>query len=163
MDDPAGRPEEDVLLRVPRQTCYLGLVREAAVQVARRSGLPGEVIDKVELAVDEAVSNAMLHGRPPGAHRDEIEIRIRLDVERLSITLSEHGDPFAFEVYGNFNLEEHLETFDSGGLGIFIIKSFMDEVCYRHHPAHGNELTMTKFLERPVPSETVLDQGAPPR
>lgn len=159
-----------VMVRVPRDTAFLRLVRLAVVQVATQAGFRGDDVDKLELAVDEACSNAMVHGVRPTSMGEEangaatmgfeptlpgeIEVSMRYDQRKLSITICEPGRPFPFDHHGNFDLEEHLSTFNSGGLGIYIIKSFMDEVHYNHHPTAGNELTIVKYITaetRPSP------------
>lgn len=147
----AAGAAEKVRLRVPRHTEYLSLLRIAVVHVARRMGFIDDELHKLELAVDEACANAVLHGGPcsdpgdgTGEPEDVIELTIRATRDRLAITVLEPGRPFPFEDRGNFALEDHLASFDPGGLGIFIIKSFMDEAVYRHRPGVGNELTMVK-------------------
>lgn len=150
-----------VMVRIPRDTTFLRLVRLAVVQVATQAGFRGDDVDKLELAVDEACSNAMVHGDQPAdldeqtdpgymgfepALPGEIEVSMRYDRHKLSITICEPGRPFPFDLHGNFDLEEHLSAFNSGGLGIYIIKSFMDEVHYNHHPTAGNELTIVKYI-----------------
>ena len=150
----AGSPEQ-VRLRVPRHTGYLALLRITVVHMARRMGFVDDELHKLELAVDEACANAVLHGGPcsdagdgTGPPQDVIELSIRAAPDRLAITVLEPGRPFPFEDSGNFRIEDHLATFDPGGLGIYIIKSFMDEATYRHRPGVGNELTMVKLIAR---------------
>lgn len=141
---------EDLQIRVPRETFYLSLIRRVVTDLARRAGFPDPEVDKIELAVDEACSNVIRY-QPrearAGESRPEFEMRARVDSTSISITLSDEGKSFPFDALGNFDLQEHLAELRTGGLGVYIIKSFMDEVEYRHRPATGNELRMVKYLE----------------
>ena len=55
-------------------------------------------------------------------------------------------EPFPFERSGALDLDAYLAERQPGGLGVYIIKRFMDEVEYRHRPEVGNELRMRKYL-----------------
>lgn len=152
----ASAVKHRVQLKLPRDTHYLALVRRVVADLAELAGFRRHDIDKIELAVDEACSNAIVHPPDPSDSADDvIELDVSIDQpgrggsgkrRKIEIVLSERGEPFAFESKGNFDLEDHLRRMEPGGLGIYIIKNFMDEVGYEHSPHHGNVLTMTKYL-----------------
>lgn len=142
------RKAERLTLAVPRDTHYLSLLRRVVSDVAMRAGFRGEALDKIELAVDEACSNAMIYQvDDDGLSRcEQIEIEVTIDHPRFVVVLRDRGQQYPFEEQGNFDLEDHLRRMEPGGLGIYIIKNFMDEVVYEHTSRHGNVLTMVKFL-----------------
>ena len=133
---------EEVTLRIPRLTCYLGVVRRAVVQMARRAGFEREDIGKIEMAVDEACTNAVCHSGTQGV--GEIEVRLAIDERGIRVNLFDFGRPFTFEAKVD-SLDDYLDRREPGGLGTYIIRRFMDEVEVRHAPATGNEIRLTKF------------------
>jgi serine/threonine-protein kinase RsbW len=138
---------ERIALRVPRDTYYLSHVRGTIVELARRAGFPPGATAEIEMAVDEACSNAMRHARPPGATADDaITLDAFADGAGLTVTVADGGEPFPFERSGALDLDTYLAERQPGGLGVYIIKRFMDEVEYRHRPEVGNELRMRKYL-----------------
>lgn len=138
-------PPPKIALTVPRTTQYLGMVRRVVAMAAERVGFATEEVDKIELAIDEACSNAVLYGAEDEA---QLAIEVEITEEQFMVTLRDHGPPFDFEGSGNFKVEERLESVEYGGLGIYIIKNFMDDVSYQHTPAHGNVIKMAKL--RPI-------------
>lgn len=145
------RARHDIItLAVPRRTQFLSLVRRVVSTTARELGFADEEIDKIELAVDEACSNAILYAEP--AEPRQIVVDIDPGPERLVITLKDGGPPFEFEEKGKIVLEDQLRTTERGGLGIFIIRQFMDDVRYDYSPEDGNVITMTKVLRQPARS-----------
>ena len=142
---------EQISLKVPKDTYYLGLIRRVVTDLAQRAGFSTDAVGMIEMAVDEACTNAIKYSRPKGRlspELEEIDLLVRIDGEALHIEMGYFGEPFPFEDYGNINLGEYLQCGAAGGLGIYIIKSFMDEVYYSHTPSVGNEISMVKFLKR---------------
>ena len=130
-------------LTVPRTTQYLGMVRKVVAMAAARVGFPREEVDLIELAVDEACSNAILYADDDSPATLSLEVAI--SETEFTIVLNDGGPCYDFEGKGNFQVEEQLGARESGGLGIYIIKTFMDEVCYEHSPETGSVITMTKL------------------
>lgn len=126
---------------MPRASQYLGMVRRVVAMAAERVGFDPEDVDKIELAIDEACSNAVLYGGDgPGL----LDVEVVVTPQRFAVTLRDDGEAFDFEGRGNFDLSERNRSVEYGGLGIYIIKNFMDEVSYRHDE-RGNTLRMAKL------------------
>lgn len=149
-----------VRLEIPRDTHYLALIRRIVSDLSELAGFPRADIDKIELAVDEACSNAIVYQVDDEGEGKFDHVDIEVIVDRpattadqrphakrrgIEIILRDRGDPFPFETKGNIDLEDHLRRLEPGGLGIYIIKNFMDEVSYSHGE-NGNTLTMVKYL-----------------
>ena len=119
---------------------------QAATRIATDNGFDEDEVMQIAMAVREAAVNAVLHGNAydPGK-------KVTLDFERtgrdLVITIRDQGagldpnkipDPLAPE-----NL---LKT---SGRGIFLIRSFMDEV--QIHPSQtGTEIKLVKHVHGPT-------------
>lgn len=147
-------------LRIPRDTAYLALVRRMVVELARSVGFTPKSTAEVEMAVDEAASNAIRHatdsmselaldaGAGGGSARPDLEtisVEAVADRDGITVTVADGGAPFSFERCGVRDLESYHAERSAGGLGVFIIKRFMDEVEYVHRPETGNELRMRKY------------------
>jgi serine/threonine-protein kinase RsbW len=102
-------------------------------------GVAPEIDHEVVSAFSEAFNNVVIHayrGRPVR----EIEIEIELDEATLTIHVRDYGSSF-----DPSNVPDpDLDTMPEGGLGLYIIRSFMDDV--RYHAGAPNVLTMTKHL-----------------
>lgn len=138
-DDP-----EVITLAVPRRTQHLSLIRKVVATAAREVGFQDDDVDKIELAIDEACSNAILYAEPTEPR--QIVVEVRPGPERFVVMLKDGGPPFAFEEKGRIQLDEQLSSSERGGLGIYIIRRFMDDVVYHYSAEDGNVITMTKVL-----------------
>lgn len=132
---------------VPRTTQYLGMVRKVVAMAAERVGFPTAEVDLIELAVDEACSNAVIHGSDQGCPAN-MKLEVDITLAKFMIILRDGGPRYDFEDKGNFQVEDQLQAKEHGGLGIYIIKNFMDEVQYEYTEQDGSVITMVKL--RPV-------------
>ncbi len=117
-------------------------VEAAAEELAAEAGLDEEELFHVAMAVREAAVNAVLHGNEydPAKHihvsleNTGTELRFVIADQGLGVDPDKLPDPLAPE-----------NQLRSTGRGIFLIRSFMDEVHFRQlHP--GTELTLIKRL-----------------
>ncbi len=95
----------------------------------------------VELAAEEIFTNYIRHNE---AGKDEIEIRLRLEGNELAMSLTDFGAP-PFDIEHDApepDLTKPLAERQPGGLGVFLVKTMMDRVEYRHD--EGNS-TVTLF------------------
>ncbi len=101
----------------------------------------GAVDDMVQ-AVDEAAANIIFHGYAgkPGA----LEIDITREEASLVVRLRDRAAQFDPTRFPPPNLSAPLEKRHPGGLGIYLIHQFVDQVKYRAIPQGGNELTLVK-------------------
>jgi len=99
----------------------------------------GSFHQQVISAFGEAFNNAVLHSYG-ASNIGDLEIEVVPASDRLVIRLMDYGRPFDFEGVARPDLESLPES----GLGIFIMRSCMDDVTYT--PGTLNVLTMTKFL-----------------
>ena len=97
--------------------------RAAVAGFARQTSLPAQEIENIVLAAHEAVSNAILHGRPP------VVLRMWVQPDRLTVTVTDTGtgptDPFV-----GLLPPEHS---NGAGLGLWISHQLAD-ITHRRHP-----------------------------
>lgn len=151
----AARSEEEVLsmkkktreyfLKIPSQVDNLEIIRNFISGVAGKVGFNAEDANKIELAVDEACTNVIEHAYQNDDSND-IDIAIQLDYQKLSIVVTDRGRSFKFNQVEMPNMDTYLAELRVGGLGIYLMRTLMDEVDYQSKPNGSNEVRMVKYL-----------------
>ena len=117
---------------------------EALEGFAREQQLPGRALQAADLALEEHLTNVMSY-----AYEDELthDILVRCSVEKgvLVIEVEDDGKPFDPLLKPEVDINMPLEQRPIGGLGIHLMRRFMDEVDYRRE-AGKNCLVMRKRL-----------------
>lgn len=139
--------ERKFTLQVPSSTENLALIREFVTSIGRQATLNEEEINKLELAVDEACANVIEHAYGHDITKD-VSVRATFDDEKLKISVIDEGRGFDPTGVNQKSLDQLVHERRSGGLGIRIIKTLMDEVSYEIEPGLKNELHMTKLIKK---------------
>ncbi len=141
-------------IQSPGRGPYLKHIRRLVSDLASQVGFSEAEIAKIEMAVDEACSNILEHSYAPQKtwrwqHR-EPEIRMEVGIEHgcLVIEINDHGQGFDFANYQPAKMDDQLKSMARGGYGIFIMRSFMDEVEYTSNDQTGNTLRLVKYLKK---------------
>jgi len=95
----------------------------------------------VELAAEEIFTNLLRHN-PSGG--DKIEVRLRLEDDELALRVTDFSAP-RFDIEHDApqtDVDQPLEKRTPGGLGVFLVKTMMDRVEYRHE---GGNSTVTLY------------------
>jgi serine/threonine-protein kinase RsbW len=117
-----------------------------ASNMATEAGFGDDEIMKIAMAVREAAINAVLHGNAydPGK-------KVRLEFERtgrdLVITIKDQGKGIDLKAIPDPLAPENL--LKTSGRGIFLIRSFMDEVQINPSAA-GTEIKLIKHVHGPA-------------
>lgn len=114
---------------------------EMSQAFARDAGFPEEDQMKIGMAVREAMVNAVFHGNKwdPGK---KAGLKMELERGHLVITVSDEGSGFDLEKVPSPLASENLMK--QSGRGIFLIRSFMDEIQVRRRSPRGVEMRMVK-------------------
>lgn len=139
--------ERKFMLKVPSSTENLALIREFVGSIAQQSGFDTSDIGKLELAIDEACANVIEHAYGHDISK-EVIIRATLDDETLRIDVEDTGRGFDPKLIEQEKLEQLVNKRRSGGLGMRLMKTLMDEVHYEIEPGKKNELHMVKKLRK---------------
>ncbi len=142
--------ERTFTLHVPSSTENLALIREFVTSVGTQAGLDQSDIGKLELAVDEACANVIEHAYGHDATK-EVVVRAIFDEEVLRIKVIDNGRGFDPQSIPQADLERLVAERRSGGLGMRLMKSLVDEVRYEFEPGPKNELHMTKRIRKLTP------------
>ena len=136
-------------LTVPCDLSYLHLVQSFVREAAQQYGFTGDDLYKIELAIEEGVTNVMKY-----AFADDDDEPATFDVicERVQlgmrIIIKEKGIPFDPERLPKFDPDCDLDQMASSGMGLFLMRESMDEVAFVNLGPEGKETHLTKFLPR---------------
>ena len=120
-------------------------VEAAAVKLAVDAGLDDDERFHVAMAAREAAVNAVLHGNEYDPSK-KITVSLENTGSQLVISVADEGKGLDPDTLPDPLAPENLLR--GTGRGIFLIRSFMDEVHFRQlHP--GTELTLVKHLAPP--------------
>ena len=131
----------------------LDLVQLVGDHIARQIGLEDEAVHWVGVAIRESVINAIKHG-----NQNDRSKRVFVDFEQavdegapsLLISVRDQGEGFdPAEIANPLDPENILK---SSGRGIFLIRSFMDDVRLARSPRGGMEIRMTKRVQPDNPT-----------
>jgi serine/threonine-protein kinase RsbW len=122
------------------------LVQVVLKDCLQREGMNKDALDWVDLAVREALANAIKHGNEQNPAKqvhvdlrvDEGELVIRIEDEGVGFDPSQLSDPLAPE-----------NILKTNGRGIFYMKSFMDQIEYSAGPGGGTMVTLRKRISGP--------------
>jgi len=153
-DRPVRRPRrsrDKFVCCLPAQTSYMAVIREMVAAAARQHGFADGDVAKAVMAVDEACVNVVEHAYrndPPATNR-VIEIAVDVDDECLAVTIKDQApDGFSPLEYPTPDLRTCWTSEQRPGLGILILRKFMDDVKHRFRPGVGNELKLIKYASR---------------
>lgn len=137
---------ELINIEIPAKTEYLAIARLVTSLVCQREGFSTEKNEDIMIAVAEAFINAVKHAYQNN-HKQirRTNLRYMLYRDKLAIVIKDFGkgfDPCFVQLYVKRADTERPERV---GLGIFLIKTLMDEVEYDSSPATGTQVRITKF------------------
>ena len=135
--------EKELLIK--SRTENLTTVREFVSSAVEEVNAPQDIAGDVVLAVDEACTNIIKHAYkffPDG----DITIKLKYSEKKIVVQITDHGDPFSPDTVPTPDLKKYFEEKRVGGLGMYLMKSLMDDVHYNSVPGKYNQVVLTKKL-----------------
>lgn len=132
-------------LKVKSKTENLSEIRDFVSSNAAKAGISSAAIDSIILAVDEACTNIIKHAyklSPNG----EIIIRIDYDEDKFTISIIDYGNSFDPNLVPRPDLQKYYREHRVGGLGMYLMKSLMDDVKYTSIPGKYNQVLLSKNI-----------------
>lgn len=126
-----------VKMTLPCKGEYVGVARLTISAIANRMGFNIEEIEDIKVALAEGCTNAIKHGLDEKFYLD-----IEIYEDKLKINIKDTGKGYNVDEIAEPDLENPKE----GGLGIFIIKTLMDEVELSSKIGEGSNIKMVKYL-----------------
>ncbi|SPE40458.1 putative anti-sigma regulatory factor, serine/threonine protein kinase [Candidatus Sulfopaludibacter sp. SbA3] len=134
-------------LKVPSSTEHLVMIRDFVTSIGEQAGLTHNEVGQLELAVDEACANVMEHAYGRDMTK-EVSVRATIDGDTVEIVVIDTGQGFDPAAIEQLELDKLIYNRKSGGLGMRLMKTLMDEVHYEMIPGKKNELRMIKRLHK---------------
>lgn len=100
----------------------------------------------LEVAVEEAVGNAVTHYSSESLHDEFVYIQFTIEEGALVISVREKGIPYDHNKTERFSPDD-LERMDLPGLGEFLMNKAMDTVEFLEHGRAGKEIRLTKNIK----------------
>ena len=122
------------ILAIPRISVILD-------QAMRVHGFLEEEILDTQLAVEEAITNVIVHGY--AGNHGEIQITCRTTHGLAEVQIQDSAPPFDPMSLPEPDITSDIEDRKIGGLGIFLIRQVMDEIVYRYEDGN-NILVLVK-------------------
>jgi serine/threonine-protein kinase RsbW len=133
--------EETTALTLPSRIEAIAEAAAAAAEVARRYGFSEDALFGIDMAVREAVTNAVLHGNKQDETKP-VEISFARTDDGLVIAVRDRGVGFDPASVPDPTAEQNL--LKTSGRGILFMRNFMDEVEWERHAEGGTTVRMTK-------------------
>ena len=103
---------------------------------------PPDLTFQVNLVLEELWLNVLNYGHDGGSH--EVEIKLTSDTKALTIEITDDGKPFdPFTEAPMPNVTGDLGDREIGGLGVYLVRTMMDEWRYRREDGK-NHLVLVK-------------------
>ena len=128
------------VLTIDSDPCHLQAALKELTPFLAKTGFSDKTVQSLLVALGEAATNASRHsygcekGRP-------IEITLEDSSEKLVIRIRDFGTKIDLRAVK----EPVIPPVKGGGLGIYFMKTIMDDLKYNTAHPKGNELIMTKY------------------
>ena len=132
---------EKTELKLPSRIESIEKAVSAAEDFGRLSGFGNDDLHAIDMAVREAVINAVKHGNEENETK-QVEITFRNSTEGFEITVRDFGSGFNVEEVPDPTNPENL--LKANGRGILFMRAFMDRVEWSNHSDGGMIVKMLK-------------------
>jgi anti-sigma regulatory factor (Ser/Thr protein kinase) len=133
-------------LTISNDHAYLAQVRDLVSRGVSVGDFPGHYLNRLQIAVDEAVTNIIEHGYAGQARGSaSIDITVDVDSERFRIEIIDHGMSFDPNQMNDIDIQSHVAAGKAGGLGVFLMRKIMDQVDYQYQHGSKNQLVLVKL------------------
>lgn len=132
--------------RLDRVSDARALVRTFAID----HGAPEACVDDLVQAVDEALTNVILHGYD--GRSGTIDVTVASDGDTLELTVVDDAPPFDPTAAPVPDLAVPPDLRVPGGMGIHLMRLATDSIAHEARPGGGNMLTMRRRMD-PRPKE----------
>ncbi|MBF0563758.1 MAG: ATP-binding protein [Nitrospirae bacterium] len=131
--------------QVPANLENLNDLMEFIASYALAMGFERDRIGEIEIAAEEALVNIFNYAyqnKDGATETGDVEVACGKDGESLIVSITDEGLPFNILAKADPDISSTLEERSIGGLGIYMIKQFMNGVRYNRENGK-NVLTLT--------------------
>lgn len=120
-------------------------VSDRLEEALQANGFSSEEILDTQLAVEEAITNVIVHGY--GRPGEPILVSCRVSGDRAEVSITDTAPRFDPLSVADPDTGEGIDDREIGGLGVYLIRKVMDEVSYQYEDGK-NILVLTKLRRR---------------
>jgi serine/threonine-protein kinase RsbW len=132
---------ETTELSLPSRIDTVATAAAAVAEFLSRSGITEDAAFGIDMAVREAVTNAVVHGNRQDENKT-VDVTLKSSPDAVEISVHDQGVGFNPEAVPDPTAEENI--LKASGRGIFFMRSFMDEVDWSIRPGGGTTVRMLK-------------------
>ena len=132
---------ETTELSLPSRIETVAAAAAAVAEFAGRFGVSDDALFGIDMAVREAVTNAVLHGNRQDENKT-VDIVLKSSPDAVEISVHDQGPGFNPEDVPDPTANENI--LKTSGRGIFFMRTFMDEVDWLIRPEGGTTVRMLK-------------------
>jgi anti-sigma regulatory factor (Ser/Thr protein kinase) len=148
-------------LTLPNQMAYLPLAQSFVSEAARQFGFTGPELSQIQLGVEEAVTNVMKHAYDAEESRS-FDIVCEQIAGGVRIVVHEKGMPFDPSQIPNYEPGWDLAGSSAAGLGVFLMRTMMDDCSFHNLGPGGKETRLIKYLPQASPEGRAPAPAAEP-
>lgn len=132
---------ETLELSIESKLEFVDMVSSVVKNVSTKMGFEEDDANWIELAVHEAVINAITHGNKHSADK-QVDVKFVIEQDAFTVYIRDRGEGFDLAQLPDPTDADNL--LKPSGRGIFYMRTFMDEVEFSSHPEGGNVVRLTK-------------------
>lgn len=144
-DEPSEKDGSEQTMTVPASCAQLAHVQQFVDSVLDTLQCPDATRIHIQIAVEELFVNIASYAYPSGEGNVIIQCRTEQDPSAITIRFRDRGTPFDPLNKPDADITLSAEERQIGGLGIFMVKDFMDSVDYVYQDGE-NVLTIRKVI-----------------
>jgi anti-sigma regulatory factor (Ser/Thr protein kinase) len=100
-------------------------------EVGRHWGIAERTTFRARICVAEIATNVLEHGAS-AAGSAEFDVTLRRRGDGLDLEITDSGRPFDVTTAPDAEVPHSLETARIGGLGLHLVRSYAEDISYRH-------------------------------
>lgn len=112
---------------LPSEVTAISPFVDKLMLLLRNCGCVAEGVSDVEIALREALANAIIHGNRED-HRKHVHVTCRCEPDEVSIAVKDEGSGFDINTVPDPTIRENIGSVH--GRGILVMKALMDEVRF---------------------------------
>lgn len=122
-------PTKLLAVSLPSDVNLLAGLRVFVTSVLKEHGYSGDLVNDIELAADEAVTNVIEHAYRYDAKRT-VWLEVHMDKGEVRVVVKDDGEAFVPGEAATVDLEKHIAERRTGGLGVHLMHTVMDSVSH---------------------------------
>lgn len=132
---------ETTELSLPSRIDTVATAAAAVAEFLNRLGVSEEALFGIDMAIREAVTNAVIHGNRQDEDKT-VDVHLKCSPDAVELSVHDQGAGFNPEEVPDPTAAENI--LKSSGRGIFFMRTFMDEVDWLIRPEGGTTVRMLK-------------------